>query len=135
MAASGKGSGRWVVPGMAFCKSETRYFRDHVVDRWLERRRHRTAGDVVPEFVQRITHREFGSHLGNRKSGRFRSQRGGTGHSRIHFDDQHAAILWINRKLNVGAASFHPDLAQYRDRCVAHDLIFLVGKRLRGRAR
>jgi hypothetical protein len=42
-----------------------------------------------------------------------------------------AAVVGIDRELHVGAAGFDADLAQHRDRGVAHDLEFLVGQRQR----
>jgi hypothetical protein len=39
----------------------------------------------------------------------------------------------VDRELHVGAAGIDADLAQHRDRGVAHDLVFLVGQRLRRR--
>jgi hypothetical protein len=41
----------------------------------------------------------------------------------------------IDRELHVRAAGVDADLAQHRDRRVAHDLVFLVGQRLRRRDR
>src|SRR4029453_1263084 len=49
-------------------------------------------------------------------------------YARIHLDDDEAAILRIDGELHIGAAGLDPDLAQDRDRGVAHDLIFLVGE-------
>ena len=39
----------------------------------------------------------------------------------------------IDGKLHIRTASFHADFAQHCYRCIAHDLIFLIGQRLRGR--
>jgi hypothetical protein len=41
--------------------------------------------------------------------------------------------LGVDRELHVRAAGFDADLAQHRDRGVAHDLVFLVGQRQRRR--
>jgi hypothetical protein len=38
----------------------------------------------------------------------------------------------IDCELDIRAARLDPDLAQHRDRGIAHDLVFLVGKRERG---
>src|SRR6185503_10421249 len=51
------------------------------------------------------------------------------------FDDHHAPIAGVYSELHVGTAGIDADLAQARNRGVAHDLIFLVGERLRGRHR
>ena len=112
-----------------FLEREARDLGDDVIDRRLERGRRRAAGDVVGDFVERIADRELGRDLGDRKTGRLRSERGRTRYPRVHLDDDEPAIHRVDRELNVRAASFHPDLAQHRDRGVAHDLIFLVGKR------
>lgn len=63
----------------------------------------------------------------------FGGQRRGARHARVHLDDDHAAVLRIHRELHVGATRVHTDLAQHRQRGVAHDLVFLVGQRLRRR--
>jgi hypothetical protein len=55
--------------------------------------------------------------------------------ARIHLDDHQPPICGIDRELHVGAAGLDPDLAQHRNRGVAHDLVFLVGERERGRDR
>ncbi len=39
----------------------------------------------------------------------------------------------VDAELDIGTASIDPDLAQARDRGIAHDLVFLVGERLRRR--
>ena len=114
-----------------FFKSKTRYLGNHIIYGWLKRGWHRATSNIVPEFIQCITHGKFCRHFGNRKSGGFGSQGGGAGHSRIHLDNQHSSILWVDGELNVGTTGFHTDFAQYRYRCVAHDLIFFVCQRLR----
>ena len=63
------------------------------------------------------------------KPGGLGGQRGGAAHAGVHLDDHHAAIGGVHGPLHVGAAGFHADLAQDRDRVVAHDLVFLVGQR------
>ena len=41
--------------------------------------------------------------------------------------------MGVDRKLDVAAAGIDPDLTQNRDRCIAHQLVFLVRQRLSGR--
>ncbi len=116
-----------------FLERKARNLGDDVVDGRLERGRRRTAGDVVGDFIERVADRELGRDLGDRKSRGLRGQRGRTRHARIHLDHDHAAVGRIEAELHVGAAGLHPDLAQHRDRGVAHDLVFLVGERQRRR--
>jgi hypothetical protein len=42
-----------------FSNANRGHLGDDVVDRRLERRRGRTAGDLVPELVERVAHREL----------------------------------------------------------------------------
>ena len=114
-------------------EGEARDLGDDVVDRRLERGRRRAAGDVVGDLVERVADRQLGGDLGDRKAGRLRGQRRGARHARVHLDDDHAAVGRIDRELHVGAAGLDADLAQHRDRGVAHDLVFLVGQRQRRR--
>ena len=116
-----------------FLEGKARNFGDDVIDGRLERGRRGAAGDVVGDLVERVADRELGGDLGDRKAGRLRGQRRGARHARIHLDDDEPAVGRIDRELHVGAAGLHPDLAQHRDRGVAHDLIFLVGQRQRRR--
>ena len=103
--------------------------------RRLERRRRRPAGDVVLDLVERVADRELGGDLGDRKAGRLRGQRRRARHARVHLDHHEPPVGRIDRELHVRAAGLNPDLAQHRDRGVAHDLIFLVGERQRRRHR
>ena len=116
-----------------FLEGEARDLGDDVVDGRLERGRRRAAGDVVVDLVQRVADRELGCDLGDRKAGRLRGQRRGARHARVHLDHDHAAVGRIDAELHVGAAGLDADLAQHRDRGVAHDLVFLVGQRQRRR--
>src|SRR5690606_12585528 len=95
-----------------------------------EGRRGTAAGNIVLQLVEGITHRQLGRDLGNRKTGGLGGQRGRARYSRVHFDDDHAAILRVDTELHVGAAGFHTDFTQHRQRGVAHDLVFLVGQGL-----
>ncbi len=122
----------WLGAG-EFLEREARDLGDDVVDGRLERRRRRAAGDVVGDLVERVADRELGRDLGDREAGRLRGQRRGARHPRVHLDDDEAAVRRIDRELHVRAAGLDPDLAQHRDRGVAHDLVFLVGERQRRR--
>ena len=90
---------------------------------------------VVGDLVERVAHRELGGDLGDREAGRLGGERRGARHARVHLDDHHAPVLRVDRELHVRAAGVDADLAQHRDRGVAHDLVFLVGERLRRRHR
>ena len=118
-----------------FLECKARNLGDDVIDGRLERGRRRAAGDVVGDLVERVADRELGGDLGDRKAGRLRGQRRGARHPRVHLDHDHAAVGRIDAELHVGAAGLDPDLAQHRQRGVAHDLVFLVGQRQRRRHR
>ena len=75
----------------------------------------------------------FAAILAIGKSGGLARERGAARDARIHFDHSHAAGLGIDGELDVRAARLDADFADDRGGCVAHALIFLVGKRLRGR--
>jgi hypothetical protein len=110
-----------------------RHLGDHIVDGGLERGRRGAAGDLVAQLVQGVADGELGRHLGDRKAGGLGRQRRGTRHARVHLDDDHAPVFGIDGELDVGAAGVDADLAQHGQRGVAHDLVFLVGQRLRRR--
>ena len=114
-----------------FFEGEARDFRDDVIDGRLERRRRRAAGDVVGDLIESVADSELGRDLGDRKPGRLRRQSRGAGDARVHLDHHHAPIGRIDGELHVRTAGLDPDLAQNRDRGVAHDLEFLVGQRQR----
>ena len=116
-------------------EGKARDLGDHVVDGRLERGRRRAARDVVLQLVERVADGELGCDLGDRKAGRLGGQRRGPRHARVHLDHDQAPVVRIDGELHVGAAGLHPDLAQHRDRGVAHHLVFLVGERQRRRHR
>ncbi len=122
-----------VVGLLEFLECEARHLGDHVIDRRLERRRGLSTGDIVLQFVERVADGELGRDLGDRKAGRLRRQRRAARHARIHLDDDHASVVGVDRELHVRSAGVDADLAQHRDRRVAHDLVFLVGQGLRRR--
>ena len=116
-----------------FLEREARDLGDDIVDRRLERGGRRPAGDVVGDFVERVADRELGGDLGDGKAGRLGGERGGARDARVHLDHDHAPVDRIDRELHVRAAGLDADLAQHRQRGVAHDLVFLVGQRQRRR--
>src|SRR5471030_2594964 len=122
-----------VVGGREFLEREARDLGDDVIDRWLERGRGRAAGDLVAQFIEREADGQLGRHFGDREAGGLRRQRRRARHARVHFNDDHAAVGRVDRELHVRAAGVDADLAQHRQRGVAHDLVFLVGQRLRRR--
>ena len=113
-----------------FLEGETRDLGDDVIDGRLEARG-RHLGDVVVEFVERVADGELGRDLGDREAGGLGRQRRRARDPRVHLDHHHAAVLGVDRPLDVGAAGLDPDLAQHVDRVRAHELVFLVGQRQR----
>ena len=109
-----------------FFESEPRDFGHDVINRRLEAGRG-FAGDIVLDFIQQIANRQFGRDFGNRKTRGFRSQRGGARYARVHLNDHHAPILRVDGELDIRAARFHPHCPDDRERCIAHDLEFLIG--------
>ena len=116
-------------------EGKARNLGDDVVDARLEARRRGAAGDVVAQLIERVAHRQLGGHLCDREAGGLGGQRRRTRHARVHLDDDHPPVLRVDRELHVRAAGVHANLAQDRDRRIAHQLVFLVGQRLRGRHR
>ncbi len=123
--------GQAIVGTGKFFKVKTWNFRDHVVDRRLERGGRTAAGDIVHQLIQRIAYRQLGGNFGNREAGGFGRQRGRARYARVHLDDDQTAIFRIDRELHIRAAGLYADFTQYRHRGVTHDLIFFVGQRLR----
>src|SRR6185437_2762535 len=83
---------------------------DDVIDRRLKRC-WSFAGDVVGNLVERVTDGELCRDLRDWETGRFRSERGGTRHARIHLDDANFTILRIDAKLNIRTTSLHADFS------------------------
>ena len=121
------------IGGREFLERETRHLGDHVVDAGLKAGRRGTAGDVVAQLVQRVANRQLGRDLGDGKAGGLGGQCRAARHARVHLNHDHTAVLGVDRELHVRAAGVDADLAQYRQRGVAQDLVFLVGQRLRRR--
>ena len=116
-----------------FLEGEPGHLCDHIVDARFEGRRRCAPGDLVAQLVQRVAHRQFRRHLGDGEPGRLGGQRRRTGYAGIHFDDDQAAVFRVHGELHVRTARIHADLAQHVDGGVAHQLVFLVGQRLRRR--
>ena len=90
------------------------------------------AGDLVFDFIQRVAQRDARSDLGDGIAGGLARQRRGTRYAGIDLDDCVFEAVRIERELAVAAA----DDAQCGDdvqRSAAQHLIFLIGKRKRGR--
>ena len=123
--------GRQVGVGLGeFLEGESRHLRDHVVDRRLETGL-RLAGDIVGQFVEPVADGQLGRDLGDGEAGRLGGQRAGTAHTGIHLDDDHPAVVGMDRELDIRAARLDADLADHGQRGVAHVLVFFVGQRLR----
>ncbi len=112
-----------------FLEGKTWDFGDDVVDGWFEGRRRRAAGDVVVQLVQRVADCKLCRDLGNREAGGLGGECRRARNTRVHFDDDEAAILRVDGELHVRAARFHADFAQNRNRCIAHHLVFFVRQR------
>ena len=125
--------GQTVVRALELLEGEAGNLGDHIVDSRLKRGRGRAAGDVVAQFIERVADRELGRDLGDREPGRLRGERRGTRDARVHLDDDQSAVFRIDGELYVGAAGVDADLAQHRDRCIAHPLVLAVGEGLRRR--
>ena len=115
-----------------FLEGEARHLGDHIVDGGLEARGG-DFGDIVVEFVKRITNRQFRGDFRNREAGRLRCQGRGTRDTRVHLDHDEAPIVRIDRKLYVGTTGLDTDFPQTCDRGIPHDLIFFVSQRQRRR--
>ena len=113
---------------LKFFKGKARDFCDDIINRWFKRCGC-CAGDVVCNLVEGIANRQFRRDLSNRETRRLRRKRRRTRHTRVHFDDDQAAICGIYCELYVGTTCFYADFTQARDARVAHNLIFFIGQR------
>ena len=86
------------------------------------------AGDVVLHLVQGVADGELGRQLSNWETGGLGCQRGGTGHARVHLDDDDAAVIRVDRKLDITAASIDADLADDGNAQVTHLLELTVSE-------
>ena len=71
-----------------------------IVNRWFKRG-WRDPGNIVRDLIQRVAYGKFGSDLGNGETRGFRSQGRAPRHTRIHLNDNHLTVLWIDCKLNI----------------------------------
>ena len=110
---------------------EARHLHHHVIERRLESGGG-AAGDVVGDLVQAIAHGEQRGDFGDWVAGGLRRQRRRAADARVHLDDDHATVLRVHGKLDIGAARIHADRAQHGNRSVAHPLVLAIGERLRG---
>ena len=108
-------------------EGEPRHLGDDVVDRRLERCR-RDPCDFVGQLIERVADRQLGGDLGDRETGRLGGKRRRARYPGVHFDDDEPAVGWVDRELHVRAAGVDADFAQYRNRGIAHQLVFLVGQ-------
>ena len=115
-----------------FLEGEARHLDHDIIDGRLEGGRRHT-GDVIGELVEGVAHGELGGDLGDGKARRLGGERRGARDPRVHLDDDQPPVQRIDGELHVRAAGIDPDLAQHRDRGVAHDLVFLVGQGQRRR--
>src|SRR5258706_11625608 len=115
-----------------FLEGEARNLGDDVINARLEARGG-FARDIVLEFVEQVADGEFGGDLRDGKSGGLGRERGAAADARVHFDDDHAAILRADAELDVRAAGLDAHGANHGEALIAHDLKFLVGQRLDGR--
>ena len=108
---------------------EPGHLRDHVVDRRLERGRGRLR-DVVGDLLERVTHRELGGDLGDRKAGRLRGERRRARDPRIHLDHYDLTRRRVDRELDVRAARLHADRPDHTQCLVPKLLVEPIGERL-----
>ena len=121
-----------VFRSLELLEREARDLGDDIVDSRFETGRG-GAGDLVLDFVERVTHRQLRGDACDREAGGLRCQRGRPRHARVHLDHDQSTVGGIDRELDVRTAGFDTDLAQHLDAGGAHDLVFLVGQRQRGR--
>ena len=124
--------GESIVGALEFLEREARDLGDDVIDGRLEGGRSRATGDVVAQLIERVAHGELGCDFGDREAGCFRGQRRGARHARVHLDHDQPPVLRVDGELHVRATRVDADLAQHRDRGIAHALVFLVRQGLRG---
>ncbi len=120
----------WSAPG-ELLEREPRHLDHDVVERRLEAGR-RLARDVVGDLVERVADRELRGDLRDREAGGLRRERRGPRDARVHLDDDHAAVVGVDRELDVAAAGVDADLADDVDADVAQVLVLAVGEGERG---
>ena len=108
-----------------FFKSETWDLCHYVVDGRLKAGRGLTC-DIVLQLIKAVADCKFCCDLCYGETSRLRGQCGATRDARVHLDHDHAAIGWIDGKLNIGATSFDTNFANAGKRSIAHKLVFFV---------
>ena len=58
-----------------FFESKTRYFGYDIINRWLKRRRRRAAGNIIGDFIKRITNSKTRRDFSDGEAGCFRGER------------------------------------------------------------
>ena len=122
----------WIRSGK-FLKGKAWDFGDDIVERRLKGSGRHAAGNIVLQLVQRVPNSQFGGDLGDRKTRCLGRQSRRSRYPGVHLDYHQSACVRALPELYVRAARFDTDLTQYRERGIAHDLIFLIRQRLRGR--
>ncbi len=108
-----------------FLKIPARNLDDHIINARLETG-WGDAGDVVGDFIQRISHRQQRGNFGDGKAGGLAGQRRRAGNARVHFDDDHVAGGRIDGKLHIAAAGFYAHGRHHTFGQIAQVLVFLV---------
>ena len=108
-------------------------FSDDIVERRLKGSRRHAAGNIIFQLVQRVPDGQLGGDLGDRETRCLGSQSRRSRYPGVHLDHHQSTCVRALPELYVGATRFDTDLTQYRERGVAHDLIFLICQRLRRR--
>ena len=84
--------------------------------------------DVVLDFVQRIAKSQFRGDFGDREARGLGCQGGGTGDTRVHFDDDDASGVRIDGELDVAATGIDTHAADDGDADVTQLLVFAVSQ-------
>ena len=121
--------GKRVIRILELLERETRRLDDAVVDGRLEAGG-RHARDVVLDFGQRVADGKAGGDFGNRETRCLRRERRRARNARVHLDDDHAPVIWVDGELYVRTARLDAYAFEDGQRCRAHALVLDIGKRL-----
>ncbi len=113
-------------------KGEARHFNDDIVERGFKCRGG-LAGNVVREFIERITDCQKRGNFRDGEACRLRGECRRARNTRIHLDDNAPPRAWVDRPLHIRPACRNTNLLKYANRVVAHFLIFAVRQRLNRR--
>ena len=97
-----------------FFKGKPWSLHDDVIQRWLKRSRS-DLRNIIHNFVERVSDRQFGSNLCDRKARSFRCKCARSRDSWVHLDNDYSAIIGIYCELNVAATCGHTNLANNID--------------------